>query len=465
MKITSDDKVSPTSPYKGVLLAIFFALILLILLVTLKGFVAGTKKGGTGATPQGDSNLIETTEPAEILSPSEPTELPRYLTDPSTLAVAQASDSIQSHALYYLLYNMKVGDIEKLRERASPAPPPDEMDQLSAGAVVTITGTVRSVTPDPTIALPAAGIDKAFQYEILDSENRLYLVLAIYEVGGIWRGDKVQLVGRYLRKIPHAPVEIGLAEQEDAPPSEQTFQSRPVPVIIAQGLEAPQYMSDPSVLTAVVDGTAVQEAKPFYYLLNQISAASHEELKKSAVPELTAEAIERHPAPARGRIVKIDGAVLQIVPREEYPNIANIKHVYRCILRTPSGQAFWVYTIEEPRGLNRGDAVRAYGPFFKSFTYKTAQFTERTAYVMMAKRLVPLTYEHSNILVYVVLVFALLVIIGAGVGWHLEARRSKQFGTHIRGLWSKSRPKNLNAIAREVARRKDEADKQGRQSE
>jgi hypothetical protein len=435
------------SPYRGIIWAFIFILAFLIFALALR------QKAGEWQprVPQNNAEDAEEKKPpreprvgAELETEDGPRrkELPAYLTNSETLEHVVESESLDTYPFYYILYQAKIAGPDALRERAQPLPPTEQLDGLRAGAPVSIEGTVAAYRERTELCIPDADIPYAVQHEIRCPDGRIVLAFTVQRVRGVAEGDRVTLVGRYLRTFPHVPT----TAPKDA-------EEQPAPVVIARRVDAPQLLDDPSVLKDVKDGSFSLEAKPYYYLLHRVESLSQAELKKRADPEITEETIERATAQCRGRFVAIEGKLILTDQRDEPPNIAHIDRTYRCIIRTRNNRWFWIYTLEDPRRFARRDVVKGYGLFFKSYRFTSAAGYERLAYVLFARRLVEVQYEAPTHLTPVLLVLGAVTFLGLLIAVLLETRRRRQMDEHVRQLGARTRPRDLDQTARAAAAR------------
>jgi len=443
------------SPYRGIVwAAVLGAALIIIYGMTL--YKPGPHE--EPATRPGQRSGEETTAPAKARKAGlaatlegEPegatAELPSYLTDPDTLKkVEHSSAALDTFSFYYLLYQLKIADVAKLEREALPAPGPEEMANWQPGKAVSFEGTVLLMEKRVDLSIPDVGILAATQYEMRDARGQRYLVFTVYEMKGVEPGDKVNLVGRYLRLYTEPKAE-----------KDKDGHIIPTPVIIAREVDGSRYLNVPSCLAEIRDGALGHEAKPFYYLANGVRRLTQDELRAGAAPELTPDALARSPAFARGRIVVIEGSVILTQTVEDSPNIAGIGRFYWTILRTRERMPVWVYTLEEPKGIQKRDPVRVYGVFMKSRQYRSTQGFEETALIVIGRRLLRLEATKSHTLALIVLVggAVMAILLAIVVVW--DRRTSRQFVRHVHGLAARGRPQNIDAIARDVASRAREA--------
>ncbi len=472
MDFTKNTASRGRSPFRGIILVAAFGVMMLGMYFAVQRFARQYMTPGERGE---DAPAAEGKSPSTPSYKGEPEprpakEIPSYLTDPAFLRDTVMSEgALANTAFYQLLYQMKIADLEKLRKQAEPAPPPEEIGKLPVGAPVLLEGDVVSLRVCDEYTIPAAGISSATEYEIKDARGNLYLVYAVYDVKGIDEGDHVKLAGRFFRMFGHTPswkAELnGEGDREAGPPEKaagtepEPRPKKPTPVIIAWGLEAPQYLTDASVLRKVYDGTFGQEPKVFYYLVHKVQGLSQEQLKEQADGSLTPESMERFPAAARDKVVAVDGVLKQTQVIFQPPNIGEVKQLYLCILHTSGGQWVWVYTLEDPAPLALRDQVRAYGVFFKTYRYISAPPASKEVLtsLMMARRLVPLEYRSSPSIILAAMVGGCLLIVLFVAAVLFDRRSSRHVGRHVRGLAAKSRPRDIDAAARRLSSRAREA--------
>ncbi|MFH1732503.1 MAG: hypothetical protein ABIF82_12750 [Planctomycetota bacterium] len=442
------------SPYRGIV----WAVVLGAALIIIYGMSVYKPRPREEPAPPGQPNRGETTAPAKAEKAAvaatlegEPEgaapELPAYLTDPDTLKeAAHSSAALDTFSFYYLLYQLKISDVAKLEEDAVPAPGPEGMANWQPGKAVSLEGTVGLMEKRADLSIPDVNILAATQYEIRDARGQRYLVFTVYEMKGVEAGDKVNLVGRYLRLYAEPKAE-----------KDKDGQIVPTPVIIAREVDGSRYLNDPSCLAEIRDGALGHEAKPFYYLANGVRRLTQDELKAGAEPELTPVELARSPAFARGRIVVIDGSVILTQTVEDSPNIAGIDRFYWTILRTRERVPVWVYTLEEPKGIQKRDPVRVFGVFMKSRQYRSKQGFEEAALIVIGRRLLRLEATKSHSLALIVLVGGAVIAILLVIVVVWDRRTSRQFGRHVHTLAARGRPQNIDAIARDVASRARQA--------
>lgn len=436
------------SPYRGIVwAAVLGAALIIIYGVSL--YKPGPREE---PAPPGQPNGEETTAPAKARkavvaatlegAPEGATrELPSYLTDPDTLKkVEHSSAALDTFSFYYLLYQLKIADMAKLEKDAVPAPGPEEMANWQPGKAVSLEGTVLLMETRVDLGIPDAGMLAATRYEMRDARGKRYLVFTVYEMKGVESGDNVNLVGRYLRLYAEPKAE-----------KDKDGHIIPTPVIIAREVDGSRYLNDPSCLAEIRDGALGHEAKPFYYLANGVRRMTQDELKAGAVPELTPDALARSPAFARGRLVVIDGSVILTQTVEDSPNIAGIDRFYWTILRSRERVPVWVYTLEEPKGIQKRDPVRVYGVFMKSRRYRSKQGFEEAALIVIGRRLLRLETTKSHTVALIVLVGGTVIAILLAIVIVWDRRTSRQFSRHVQDLAARGRPQNINAIARDVA--------------
>ncbi len=370
-------------------------------------------------------------------------EIPRYLTDPSILEHTGSSAVVDTYPFYYLLYQAKTADLARLSKAARPVPGRAEIANWDPGTPVSLQGTILSIKQRKDLCIPEAEIPHATQYEIKDDDGGLYLVFTVYRVRGLTSDDKVKVVGRYLRLYPKPNMEAG---------GEASY--TPTPLIVARQVDGSRYADDRSCLEQVTDGTFGHEVKAFFYLANLVRGLSQEELKRRADETLTPRALQKSPAAARGRFVGVQGLLILTQEVRDTPNIAGVERFYWCIVRTRDDQWFWVYTLEEPKGFERDDMVKVYGVFLKSRRYVSRGKFERTALLVMARRLTRLEYSGTSSLAVATLIGGIIVIVGLTVVVVIERRKGREFGGHVRRLSARNRPQNLNQTARALTSRR-----------
>ena len=450
MKFGRTSEAKLTSPYRGVILTAVFGAVLLLIgygggLLLRRPRQADDGRPAGGSAKSDSARIPDRTEPGPE---TKQKELPSCVTDPTVLSRKDDSEALDTEAFYYLLYQLKIADSAKLAEfakNARPAPPMAQANwkQVNPGDPISLEGTVRFKLSRKDLGIPDE-IPKATLYEISDSKGNTHLVFAVYAVVGIEKGDRVNVVGRYLRHWRYVPA-------GEVDPSKEA----PTPVIITRQVDGSRYLDDPSCLDQVKDRQAYQEPKAFYYLVNLVRGLGQAEITRRAEEneDLTPGAIEQSPARARGRFVTVEGSLILTQRHNKPPNIAGIDTLYWCVLRTPGGQVFWVYTLEEPGTLRRKDVVRAYGVFLKSRYYTSQRKFERTSLVMVARRLVRVEYKHSPHLALALVVIGLVTLAGLIIGVIVERRKSREAGRHVRGLAARVRPTDINKQARTVASR------------
>ena len=455
MDFRSGKRRSWPNPYRGIMWAAALAVALFVVAYGIS--TTAPKKGPEPAAkaPEAPAPAEETTRPAKAhratvaaTLEAEPQgvtrkEIPPYLTDPETLKREQGSAAIGSFPFFYLLYQAKIADQAKVAEEAVPAPGVEKMAGWEPGKPVSVEGTIVSMEERIDLGIPEVGMQSATQYRMEDAGGGLYLVFTVHAVKGVGPGDTVTVVGRYLRLYDDP--ETAEATKDEASPA---------PVIVARQLDGSRYLTDASCLDKVRDGALGHLSKPFFYLANRVGEMSQAELKAKADTALTPDVLVRSPKKARGRAVVIDGGIV-LPPQgvDETPNIAGTGPLYRTILRTRSGPAVWVYTLEKPDGFLKGDAVRVYGLFFKLRRYRSREGFERTALIVWAQRLVIVKVAESRGLAIVVVIGGVIIVILLVIGVSLEQRTGRKFGRHVHDIAARARPSDLNKIAREATTR------------
>lgn len=454
MRFALVDWMKQSSPYRGLMWLVVFVVVFVGAVVGLRyGFRSGErdeardKAAGAGSwccpTPEADRVKGEEYSP---LPPVKPKEVPAYLTDPKTLTQVTDSETLDSYPFYYLLYQLKAGDPGALAREAQPVPAMAELAKLSAGAAVSLEGKVRGMDDRADLGIPDADILKASEYEIEDAGGNLYLVYAAVDVSGIEVGDDVKVVGRYFRFHKHLPSWEGEEAKE-----------RRAPVVVVREVDGSRHARDAACLAKVRDGVFGEEAKAFYYLITLVGDLSQDELKRRASPALTEQVIDSSPAEARGKFVAVDGALLRYEPRNEAPNIAGVKRLYRCILRTRDNRWYWVYTLDDPKQFSKRDVVRAYGVFFKRRLYRSDAGFEQTTFLMMARRLVAVRLKNSYALAILALVIGGVTFVALAVAMVVESLKRREHERRVQELAAKMRPKNINEAGRNLAARMRQA--------
>jgi len=149
----------------------------------------------------------------------------------------------------------------------------------------------------------------------------------------------------------------------------------------------------------------------------------------------------------------IEGGVLLLQPEPPGPNIAGIPHLYWTIVKTKPGVPVWIYSTEKPKGVRKGDAVRAYGLFFKSTLYRDRNGFERSALIVMARHVIRLKHPESRTLQVVALVAGIAIVVLLFVAVMFERWSARRFARHVHTVAARRRPERLNETAREVAER------------
>jgi hypothetical protein len=382
-------------------------------------------------------------------APGEPEskKLPEYLFTPETLKDAVDSQVLDSYPFYYLLYQAKVTPPAKFREQAVPAAGPEQMKRLSPGQPVELEGDILSITPRDDLRIPDADITDVMMYEIVDARHNVFLVLAVHGMSGVLEGDRVKVLGRYLQQFPHVRTGTDRREAEES-----------AAVIVARAVDGSHLVRNPDSLDRVQDYKPYFLAKPLYYVVDLVRRTPQATLKAEADTSITPAQMEQDPAAIRGKVVRVQGGVIQTQRRAEPPNIAGVDNLYRCVIRTNEGRWLWVYTPEEPKGFKRYDLVRAYGVFLKAQRYVSRKREERDAPVIIAKRLLRTRYQESPGLGYMLLIIAVATIVAIAIAVAVESRRRREVAQRVQALSSHTRPRNLDSQLRTIAaRRRDEA--------
>jgi hypothetical protein len=452
MKFGTRSEKPAANPFRGLFIAVALASGLFVLIYGLSRQLgdAGKPTAPPPAAPEAPTEPerpmgrvdADVFDPAKA-DPDEAKEPPSYLTDPTTLDLVVASNTLDIYPFYYLLYQCKIADQAQLKQDAIPAPPPGQADQFKVGQTMTLSGDVLTVEPRQDLAIPDVDITKPVQYEIVNAKGEVYLVYTAHEMVGVDMNDRVNVTGSYLFHFPHIPT----GSPKDAKPM-------PTPVVIAREVDGSHYATDPKSLEGVRDGTFAHEPKPFYYLLNQVRRMSETELQQKADKNLTPDALLRDPAAARGQAVVVDGTLIMTQKNRKEPNIAGIETLYWCPIRTRTGELFWVFTLEEPRGFQSKDVVRAHGVFMKMRRFTSRAKFEQQALVVVARRLLRVEYEKSNSLVWLTVVLGAVTFVVLLVAVRWEMVRSREAKKHAQSIASKSRPGNLNEVARAAAKRR-----------
>lgn len=451
MRFTPAPQPQQTNPFRGILWTAAFAVAVLIIVY-----------GGSSLLKQHDKREVVALLPQQAqpkpplvqtrheITPPPDAELSPVLTDPSSLADADEGTAIDTNGFYYLLYQSKIADEAQLAAEAIPVPEPGKVAELKPGTPVHLAGTVASVNSRKDLTIHAAGITEPGQYEIKDAAGNLYLVFTTYRVLGVEAGDKVKVVGRYLRRyayVPYAP--LGEDHEKVATLT---------PVIIARVVDGTENLKDPSCLRTVIDNVKGHEPKPFYYLANLVRGMTQEELKRRSEPSLTPDKLFENPAAARGRYVAIQGTLIVTQPHDKQPNIAGIDRLYWTVIRTRDKHAVWAYTLEEPEDVKRGDAVRVYGIFLKSRWYTTERGYEPTALVVVGRRVAKVVYETPPYLGLAAVIIGIVTLLVLVVAARWDRKHSRQFEKHVRNLWARSRPRHLNEVAKQAAHKSAHAE-------
>ncbi len=466
MDFGSGKRQSVMGPWRGVIWVAALAGALVVVMYGMKG--VGLKKGADpGAKPLTNANATTapagaTTAPAKattapararagngILAVLEPEpqgmgarEIPKYLTDPETLTRDEGSAAIGTFPFFYLLYQAEIGDQAKVADAAVPAPGLEKMAAWEPGKAVSLEGTITSKQARVDLAIPEARMASTMQYRMTDASGSQYLVFTARSMAGVARRDTVNVVGRFLRLY-------------DDPEAARTAEgaAKPTPVIVAQQVDGSRYLNDPSCLDAVRDKSLGTLSKPFFYLLNRVNEMSQAELVAKADATLTPEALTRSPKRARGKPVAIDGNII-MMPQEwgETPNIAGTGRLYMTIILTSKRTPVWVYTLEEPKGFLEGDLLRANGLFMQVRSYSKKGF-ERTALIVLARRLTPVEVEESHGLAMTVAIGGVIVVILLIICTSIDRRSGRKFNRHVHSLAAKSRPKDIDASAKAAAAR------------
>ena len=442
------------NPYIGVMWA---TAVCVALLIVAYGMIATKPEKGSEGTAKpsgGGAPAEETTPPAKahravVVATLEPEpqgvtgkKIPPYLTDPETLKKEPGSAAIGTFPFFYLLYQAEIGDQATVVGQAVPAPGAAKMADWEPGKAVSLEGTIVAMESRVDLGIPEAGIRSATQHRIEDATGGRYLVFAVHAMRGVGPGDTVNVVGRYLRLYDDPEAADGTRGDALA-----------TPVIVARQVDGSKYLEDASCLDEVRDGTLGHLAKPFFYLANRVGKMSQSELIAKADGTLTPDILERFPKKARGKAVAIDGNIV-LPPQavDETPNIAGTGPTYWTILRTRPGLPVWVYALEKPEGFLKGDAVRVHGLFFMSRKYRKEGF-ERTALIVVARRLIPVTVGESQGLALAVVIGGVIIVILLVIGVSLERRTGRKFNRHVHDIAAKARPRDLNRAAREATRR------------
>lgn len=453
MDFNSNARGKPSNPYRGIMWA---GLLAAALLIVIYGMSALAPKENGSAVPEELGAAEKTSAPARarravvaatLERPPQPQgkkkEPPAYLSDPRYLKEEASSAALDTFSFYYLLYQVSIADAAKLAAEALTAPGAEKMTGWKPGAPASLEGTIIAMEDRVDLGIPDVDIASATEYRMEDARGNPYLVFAARRMRGVGPGDDVKVVGRYLRLY---------ADPETA--KEKKDKTILTPVILVREVDGSRYLKDPSCLKQVRDGALGHEAKPFFHLAYRVVQLDQAALKAQADPTLTPDKLGRLPEAARGKAVAIDGNIImppQLV--DETPNIAGTGPLYWTILRTRSGPPVWVYALEESKGFQKGDAVRVYGLFFKSRTYRDRTALERTALLVLARRLTPLKHKESNALAVVTVAIGAVVVTLLVIAVVLERRTGRKFGQHVQSVALKSRPKDINAAAKQAAAR------------
>lgn len=201
---------------------------------------------------------------------------------------------------------------------------------------------------------------------------------------------------RFMQGSTLPPDAFRSAAPETTVPAEAQQAKSPTQLSSTTSPTAPPSLVIPASLLATITDQQLYlraaEMTAYWTMLSTVGSTRQEELEAASLKNITYAQIFSDPEFYRGRLVTLQGELVQLQPLPKQPNEFGVEQRYEGWLRNAdSGKSPFVFhCLEIPRGLRLGDRleehVRITGYFFKRYHYAAKSGSTYSAPMFLAKR-------------------------------------------------------------------------------